>query len=152
VQRFCLAFKAGTTEIRPVLARAKKTVFVQRLAALIEHEGRVFIQQRPEDDVWGGLWEFPGGDSPVQDANLLARLVRENVGLHIVVGAELATVNHQYTHHKITLTCYGCKLADANPDPRLNGPQDGRWVDKRELGAYGFPAGPRKVLEKLDLT
>jgi len=138
--------------VRPVLARPKKNVFVSKLAAFIEHDGQVFIQQRQQNDVWGSLWEFPGGDGPTEDTVLLAKLVHKTVGLKITVGAELATVSHQYTNHKISLTCYCCRLADGNPQACLDGPHDGRWVDRQELAAYGFPAGPRKVLEILDMN
>ena len=149
VQQFCQAYAAGTVGARPVLAKPKKAVYINKLAAFIEHDGCVFIQQRNHNEVWGGLWEFPGGEGRADDKKGLVCMVKASVGLDITVDEELATVTHQYTHHKITLTCYACRIANSNLVPKLNGPLDGRWVDRRELGEYGFPAGPRKVLARL---
>ena len=30
-------------------------------AAMVDHDGRVLVQQRPEGTAMAGLWEFPGG-------------------------------------------------------------------------------------------
>ncbi|HMQ20723.1 MAG TPA: NUDIX domain-containing protein, partial [Sphingopyxis sp.] len=35
--------------------------FIVVAAALVDRDGRVLVQQRPEGKPMAGLWEFPGG-------------------------------------------------------------------------------------------
>lgn len=56
----CLAFKRKTVNVRPVPVAGKKTINISMATALLKHDGKIFIQQRMPDDIWGGLWEFPG--------------------------------------------------------------------------------------------
>jgi A/G-specific adenine glycosylase len=144
----CGAFKAGTTGKRPVAGRPKKIVSLQKVAGIVCWEGRAFIQQRKADDVWGGLWEFPGGElSKGKPGEMLAGKIFENTGLSVAVLKPVTTVVHQYTHHKITLHCFLCALKGRKHKPVLQSACNYRWVYPREFEEFGFPAGPRKILE-----
>uniref|UniRef100_UPI00405705F2 A/G-specific adenine glycosylase n=1 Tax=Candidatus Electronema sp. TaxID=2698783 RepID=UPI00405705F2 len=57
----CRALAAGTVSLRPVPASKPEKLDIVMACGIIEDQGRVYIQQRLPDDVWGGLWEFPGG-------------------------------------------------------------------------------------------
>jgi A/G-specific adenine glycosylase len=153
---YCLARKKGTVHLRPVLAKPKETVTVTRVAGLIRRDEMIYIQKRAGHEVWGGLWEFPGGEvagtgTEESDPRLVARRIAEDCGLEVQVEQLLCTVQHQYTHHRITLHCYLCELrgGGGKAKPRLLDAVDHRWLPFAELAGYGFPAGPRKVLEYL---
>lgn len=144
----CAAYQAGTTGQRPVINPPKKTVNLERVAGVIRWEGQFYIQQRKADQVWGGLWEFPGGDLLEGEPDeIVVRKIFEDTGLSVAVVKHITTVRHQYTHHKINLHCYLCNLVGSKVKPDLQSACEYRWLYSGELKDYGFPAGPRKVLE-----
>ncbi|MDK9707504.1 MAG: A/G-specific adenine glycosylase [Desulforhopalus sp.] len=148
VHLLCKARMAGTIDRRPAIGAGKKMVAMARVAGIIRWEGRVFIQQRPIDAVWGGLWEFPGGalSSGSPEAQLAGHILLET-GLAVRVLEPVTTVSHSYTHHKITLDCFLCEALSDHPQPVLRSAVDYRWLDLAELQQYAFPAGPRKILQ-----
>ncbi len=153
IRKYCIADKSGVVASRPVQQRPKKTINIYRVAGIIRWDGKVYIQKRAQNDVWGGLWEFPGGEvdrnkTNHSDAMMVSQVVFDDCGLDVAVGDFLCSVQHQYTHHKITLDCYLCDLrSGSHPVPELNKAVDFRWVALEEFAEYGFPAGARKVIE-----
>jgi A/G-specific adenine glycosylase len=144
---FCKALAAGTVTLRPVPAARKKTIDIVMACGIITHRGRVYIQQREADDVWGGLWEFPGGrlkssETPEQAAR---REVREETELVITRLRPRATVFHQYTRYRVTLHGFCCRLADDRARPVLHAAQQYRWVPLSRLTDFPFPAGHRRL-------
>lgn len=118
--------------------------------AIVEHEGRMFIQQRQEDDVWGGLWEFPGGrlkndESPEQAA---VRELQEETEIRAGGFRPFATVVHHYTRYRVTLHSYFCEAQGA-PQPQLHAAQQYRWVTFQELAQYPFPSGHRQLIARM---
>lgn len=146
----CLAEQAGTVASRPLAVAKRMVENLVRVAALIVDEGKVLIAQRPAEAVWGGLWEFPGGEVAGEEPKKsLVRQVRQQTGLSVVVEREITTVHHQYTHHRVRLTGFFCSLAETGIRRSSADLPNYRWVPVSELGVYAFPAGPRKVLHYL---
>ena len=54
-------------------------------AALVDAEGQVLVQQRPEGKVMAGLWEFPGGKVEPGETpeNALVRELFEELGISV---------------------------------------------------------------------
>lgn len=148
---YCRAREAGTVTERPVVTPKKTVEEVCLVAALLVQRGRILIRQRPVEEVWGGLWEFPGGEDGQGDSgeNLL-RLVREQTGLVVASKKELITVAHHYTHHRVRLKAYLCEVDDGAKMMLRESGQAYRWVTPGELRNFAFPAGPRKILEYVD--
>ncbi|MFI5779610.1 NUDIX hydrolase [Nocardia sp. NPDC051570] len=61
---------------------------VQRLVvgAIVQHEGRVLLLQRPSDDFMGGIWELPSGKVEPGETldQAVTREVKEETGLDVV--------------------------------------------------------------------
>ncbi|KJS01259.1 MAG: hypothetical protein VR65_09475 [Desulfobulbaceae bacterium BRH_c16a] len=149
----CAARQAGTVALRPVVGEGKKIVTVEKVAGIIRREDRIFIQQRRADDVWGGLWEFPGGELTGNSPEVAVVLAIEaDTGLAVRVLESLTTIIHHYTRYKIVLHCFLCELSGNDSQPALKSAVDSRWIDADDLSRYAFPAGPRKLLEYLAKT
>ena len=147
----CLSNLRSTVFDRPVTGSAKKTVLIEMATGILESNGRIFIQQRQADDIWGGLWEFPGGriedgESPEE---AVVREFREETGFGIELCEHIVSVVHYYTRYKVILHCYAVRLekGEVQPIPVLQGAQQYQWIGPEELHEFGFPAGHRKVLE-----
>lgn len=155
VQKHCEAYKKNIVANRPQLAKPQKTIPVYKVCGLISWQGQFYIQKRALDGVWGGLWEFPGGDIAQNKIDEITfELVKQEIfkdcALEVDVKELLCTVQHQYTHHKITLTCYLCDLKEKTDfEPKLGKAIDYRWVLPDTLPTYAFPSGPRKIIEKI---
>jgi len=145
----CAARAAGTVDLRPV-RRAKKAVPHHEIViAAIKKNGRYLLGKRPPKGMLGGLWEFPGGkvERGETHAKALRREIREELGLTVKVGGLIATVNHAYTHFKVTLNVYGCRHAGGTPLP--NAHTELKWVLPREFEALAFPTANHKFLHLL---
>jgi len=144
----CRALRKGTVAERPVLGAKKKIVTVHKVAGFIRWNEKIFIQQRKADDLWGGLWEFPGGQFEAGDPrhNVVPRIL-EDTGLSVSFVKPITKVIHHYTHHKIFLHCFLCTLEEESSQIVLASACKYRWVNSDELDQFAFPAGPRKLLE-----
>ncbi|MDR3629602.1 MAG: A/G-specific adenine glycosylase [Desulfocapsaceae bacterium] len=145
----CAALAAGTVAERPVVAAAGKTILITMATGVLEYDGLIFIQQRMADDVWGSLWEFPGGrmeagETPEQT---VVREYREETGFAVRVTGRIATVIHHYMQYKVILHGLYCRLDEELRVPELQAAQDFRWVTAQDLSSYGFPAGHRKLIK-----
>ena len=148
ISGFCLALDRGTVNERPITGKSKKIRVVRRVSGIIFHRGRVLLLQRREDDIWGGLWEFPGGVlKEGEGVEAVTAKILEQTGFNVDAVSSITTVIHHYTRYKSTLHCYLCALQGDEIKPALKEVADYRWVSPEELDDFGFSAGPRKVIE-----
>jgi mutator protein MutT len=120
----------------------------QIAVAVVEHEGRFLIGQRPKDVPLAGLWEFPGGKMlPGETAEAAAvRECLEETGLHVEPLFRYPTYVQNYNHDDVELHFIACKpIAGAASAIR----QPFRWVSRGELSQYEFPLGNRGILSIL---
>lgn len=152
ISQWCKALINGTVTERPELSRPKKQVTLQKVTAVISSQENIYIQQRRVQDVWGGLWEFPGGESGERDPGLsLQEIIFNDCGLHVTDIVPIVTVTHHYTHHKIVLHCFSARL-EGSKTPRLSNAAAYKWISPAELSDFAFPSGPRKLLRHLPAT
>ena len=118
-------------------------------AALIFHNGRLLITQRPSDSHLGGLWEFPGGKLEPDETfeQCLIREIREELGMHIVVGELFEEITHAYKERTVHLKFFTCRWTGGDPQPL--GCAAFKWVTKSEITQHDFPAADSQLLAKL---
>ncbi len=136
----CLANARGVQQERPVRQQRPRTPHYTAAAAVICRAGQLLITQRPAEGLLGGLWEFPGGNLLPGESlsTCLKRETGEKLGGQIEVGDRLGVYRHAYTHFKVTLHAFHCRLRE---EDRFR-PGEGRatkWVDFDSLA--GFPMG-----------
>lgn len=150
LQEHCAALQHGVQEQRPVKAPRRRTPHYDVTAAVIRRkDGSILIAQRPHDGMLGGLWEFPGGKCQEGESlqACLRREIREELGIEIEVGAQIAAIRHAYTHFRITLYAFECRHTGG--DPRPLAVADWAWVEPGALSAYAFPVTDQKIIAAL---
>ncbi len=146
VRAHCRASAQGTQEQRPV-RKEKRPVPHQEIAVgVIERAGRVLIGRRKPGGLLGGLWEFPGGrvESGETAEEALRRELREELGVEVAGIAPLTDVTHAYSHLRVTLHVFRCRLRRGTP--RANVHDALEWVLRDELTQYAFPKANLKFL------
>ena len=149
VRSLCAAFEGGTVALRPVLPVPKKTTRINMATGVLLHQGRMLIQKRRPDDVWPGLWEFPGGGIEAEETpgQAVVREYMEEVELAVEPVEDITTVNFSYTRYRVTMHCFLCRFAGEGGEPIFNEAVAGGFVSPGELAEYAFPAGHRKLIE-----
>ena len=150
----CLAAANGTQADRPIMPARKRTPHFDVAAGVIwqgaPFGSRMLIAQRPHKGLLGGLWEFPGGKLEDQDVDLrdcLRREIEEELGIQIEVGAPITTIQHAYTHFRITLHVFHARHGEG--EPQALACADWRWVTLAELEQYPFPVTDQKIIAVL---
>lgn len=154
VRSYCLAHERGVQDQRPVRLGREQTPLVEFAAGVIwEGEpghSRLLIGQRHEKGLLGGLWSFPNGAREAEDKDLracLRRSVREKLGVSVTVGERVATVEHAFTHFRMTLAAFHASITAG--EPRALGVADWRWISLDEIEAFPCPVPDRKIISAL---
>jgi len=115
--------------------------------AVVEHEGRFLIGQRPPGVALAGLWEFPGGKvEPGETPEMAAvRECLEETGLAVDVIGAYPVHDHQYDHGAVRLHFFRCRPTDRPSAPAA----PFRWVKREALADYAFPPGNAALLAQL---
>lgn len=103
--------------VRKALPLRKATWFIYL------HRGRVLLERRPSDGLWGGLWAFPE-----------KRMFRGGAA------KRLAPVEHAFTHFRLVAQPIVFQLRRASA---------GMWLDLDDAVAAAVPAPVRAVLRSL---
>lgn len=90
---------------------------LQVTCAIIERDALVLTAQRSAVMSHPGKWEFPGGkivqgESP---AECLRREIREELGLEVSTGHQLASHTHHYPALTVTLHPFVCTIIGGEP-------------------------------------
>jgi A/G-specific adenine glycosylase len=136
----CAAFRLGTQAELPVRRPKRVTPHITVAAAVLRRADEVLLTQRPADGLLGSLWEFPGGKLEAGEdlPTCLRREIREELAAEIEVGAALGVYQHAYTHFRVTLHAFLCRLRPGPPPQPLQ-VQALRWVTLADLP--NFPMG-----------
>ncbi|MDZ7715868.1 MAG: A/G-specific adenine glycosylase [Balneolaceae bacterium] len=148
----CVAYKSLKTDEIPYKSPTKKRPHHQIGVGIIKRDEQVLIALRPDDAMLGGLWEFPGGKQKKDESieKTVVRELKEELGVNVTIFKPFMKLNHAYSHFKITLHAYICKLENGKPTPKSS--QQVKWISIDELENYPFPKANRKLTEKLMKT
>ncbi|PSO50622.1 MAG: A/G-specific adenine glycosylase [Cyanobacteria bacterium SW_9_44_58] len=119
------------------------------VAVIWNDQGNILIDRRPQEGLLGGLWEFPGGKIEENESveTCIKREIAEELGITVEVTEHLVTINHAYTHFRVTLNVYHCQYVDG--DPQLLECEEIRWVKPEQLSAFPFPKANTKIIDAI---
>ncbi len=151
LEALCLARARGVQQERPVRPARTKKPHHRVAAAVIWREGRVLLARRPEDGLLGGLWEFPGGKLQAGETYpaALRREIREELAADIEVGPALGTYRHAFTHFRITLRAYSCRLRPGSAPPQALEHSAIVWQPVEALDDFPMGKVDRQIARRL---
>ncbi len=119
------------------------------VAVIRNQAGQVLIDRRHDEGLLGGLWEFPGGKIEAGEtvAECIRREIREELALDIEVGEHLLTLEHAYSHFRVTLYVHHCRYLGGEPQALES--QEVRWVPVADLDQFPFPKANAQIVAKL---
>ncbi|MDA1100635.1 MAG: (deoxy)nucleoside triphosphate pyrophosphohydrolase [Proteobacteria bacterium] len=83
-------------------------------AALVDVDGRVLLQQRPEGKAMAGLWEFPGGKVEAGESleQSLIRELREELDIDVTEAclAPFTFASHAYEDFRLVMPLFVCRV------------------------------------------
>lgn len=119
------------------------------VAVIWNERGQILIDRRRLEGLMGGMWEFPGGkieaNETVQDC--IKREIREELAIEIEVEEHLITIDHAYTHFRVTLNVHHCRYLSGEPQPLVC--DKIRWVTLEEINQFPFPEANTEIIRAL---
>ncbi|MFP7755252.1 A/G-specific adenine glycosylase [Thermodesulfobacteriota bacterium B35] len=151
VREHCRALADDVVSERPLPQPRREKIRITMACVILCHRGRIYIQKRLADDVWGGLWEFPGGrlksgESPARAAR---RELLEETSFRAGALRPFRTVSHCYTRYHVVLHAFFSRLDQDSAVPVLTAATSYRWINLDGLDAFPFPAGHRQLVRLL---
>ncbi|HEY9579170.1 MAG TPA: (deoxy)nucleoside triphosphate pyrophosphohydrolase [Rhizorhapis sp.] len=120
--------------------------------ALVDADGRVFLQQRPPEKPMAGLWEFPGGKVEAGETPeaALVRELKEELGIdtHISCLAPAAFASERLGDRHLLLLLYICRKWSGRIMPTEA--SDSRWVKPVQMHALPMPPADKPLIGLLD--
>lgn len=117
-------------------------------AALVDVDGRILLQQRPEGKPMAGLWEFPGGKVEAGEAPeaALIRELREELGIDVAAAclAPATFASEALGDRHLLLLLYACRKW--NGTPRALHATALRWVRPVEMHGLAMPPADRPLI------
>ncbi len=121
--------------------RPKKRLPLRRETWLVaRHDGRVLLERRPEQGLWGGLWAFPRLDGRGRAADA----VRRELGALPAQLTRRAPFEHGFTHFRLRVQPIECALAA--PPPASRSPRR-RWMSTAQARRAAQPAPVTRLLQ-----
>lgn len=118
-------------------------------AAVIFHEGRVLMTQRPAKTHLAGKWEFPGGkvEQGEDPKDTVVRECLEECGIQIAVDDILEVTFHSYPEKDVLLLFWQCDLVEG--EVQHLGVADHRWMAPAKVGEMDLPPADAPLAAKL---
>lgn len=108
LQSDCEARRQGVVDRFPVpKVRPPRRLLPVAMAWLETEDGSVWLEQRPLEGLWAGLWELPSADSPAELATKLGG---------VSLSEPLAQVEHTLSHRDVVATIHTGSAPEAPPE------------------------------------
>ncbi|MEM6597813.1 MAG: A/G-specific adenine glycosylase [Cyanobacteria bacterium P01_C01_bin.69] len=149
-QTHCAAYNQNAVTSFPMTESRKPLPHKQiGVAVITDAEGKILIDRRKQEGLLGGLWEFPGGkvEPGESQEDCVKREIKEELGIEIEVGSKLITIDHAYTHFKVTLNVFNC--THLSGEPQTIECDEVKWVTLDEIDDYPFPKANGRIIEAM---
>ena len=109
---------------------------------ILQRNGEVLLEKRPEPGIWGGLWSFP----EVRDTKEVAAFLHNRFGTTVKADRVMSVIRHGFTHFTLTIT--PALLCVTRIKPRAQSPGH-VWLTVEDAIGAAVPAPVRAILRRL---
>ncbi len=150
ISNFCYALKRNRPDAYPIKIKYKPKPHYNVVIGIIWRKDKFYIQKRKNDQMLGGLWEFPGGVvKQEQDPELaLKQKLYKECGVCVKIFKKVGFIDHAFSHFTIRLNGYFCKEEKYSLDKN----KSRRWILKKNIKNYSFPKANHKFFNQLELN
>lgn len=119
-------------------------------AVLVNENDEILCALRSQTMSLPGLWEFPGGKIEAGESpeNALKREIKEELGVEITVGEQIADVTHEYSTVIVRLLTYYAKIIDSS-QPLAAEHEKLEWLGRHKLGELEWAPADIPTVEKI---
>ncbi len=149
-QLHCTAYNLGKASELPMTETSQPLPHKLIGVAVIHNDnGQILIDRRRQEGLLGGLWEFPGGKIEPGETveQCIQREIQEELGIAVAVGDRLITIDHAYSHFRVTLYVHHCQHLSGDPQPLEC--DEVRWVTLDEIDSFPFPKANGQIIAAL---
>mgnify|MGYP001556215033 CR=1 FL=1 len=131
---------------------AANTTLVVVAAALVDRDGRLLVQQRPQGKPMAGLWEFPGGK--IEPGETPERALIRELGEELAIDVDHACLapacfaSDMLGEKHLLLLLYVCRKWRGTPVAQHASAL--RWVRPVELHALEMPPADEPLIGLLE--
>lgn len=147
VRAHCAARASGMQELRPTRRRRAPLPHEDTAVALVERRGTVLLGRRAAGARLGGMWELPAtirtGDETLEGA--AERAARVTTGLRVRAVEPLGSVEHVFSHVRVTYGVVRCELLSGTAAPL--GYDEVVWAGAARRGQLALPRAQQRILE-----
>ncbi|MDP6343130.1 MAG: (deoxy)nucleoside triphosphate pyrophosphohydrolase [Alphaproteobacteria bacterium] len=119
--------------------------------ALVDIDGRVLVQQRPEGKQMAGLWEFPGGKveaGETPEASLIRELKEElDIDVTEACLAPFSFASHAYADFHLLMPLFVCRRWQGAVRAREG--QALKWLRPARMGDLPMPPADKPLVAML---
>ncbi len=144
VEQLCAAKKQGNPLDYPGKKPKKDKPVKETWFVMLHHNGQVWLEQRPQAGIWGGLFCFPEN----HDADIHSQLERRHINLDDIKSQQqLIAFRHTFSHYHLDITPI---LLDLSKQPDVVMEADkGLWYNLSQPEEVGLAAPVKQLLESL---
>ncbi len=149
LQQDCVAFHHDRIDKLPSPRPRKLLPMKETILMMLMKEGRVFLEKRPLEGIWGGLWCLPemavGGNTMEH--------CRGRLGLELdsPVQVPMEPFDHTFTHFRLRIYPQLLRVSLLSSTPARD-PETGIWKHLRMRSTAAIPAPVRKLLTTMRVS
>ena len=147
IRRHCKARALGAVDSFPTPRKSRtRPRRMITMVILYDPEGRVLLERRPANGVWGGLWSFPecGSDSDIE------KWCKSALGVNPTLRRALPIVEHGFTH--FILEIHPALLTVSARDSDKLRSENRAWIRTEAVGKKGLPVPVKNILNQIVRT
>lgn len=148
LNKSCFAYMNNKISELPVKAKKKAVPQMNVAIAIVEKDGKILIAKRRQNQMLGGLWEFPGGKQEAGESleETVVRELREETGMTVEIIKRLTDVRHVFSHFKLTITPFICSHVKGIAKAITS--DDVKWIKISDFDKYPFPTVNKKIIKE----
>lgn len=144
VESFCVANKQGNQLDYPGKKPKKEKPVKEAWFVMLHHDGKVWLEQRPQSGIWGGLFCFPENSNEDIQSQIDNRGIQDG---EIKQQSQLIAFRHTFSHYHLDITPI---LVDLSKQPNvIMEAGKGLWYNLSQPEEIGLAAPVKQLLESL---